>query len=186
MDIQKIWQEYRDQLRQFLRLKIDNPSEVDDLLQEILIKTYHHLNTIKEPDKLPAWLFQVTRNMLVDYYRKSGTERLRPNLDEKAMWVDSELDDDEHVRQELTTCIRPFLNQLPDPYREAIEAVDLQGASQKELAVQMGLSHSAIKSRVQRGRRMLKAMFQECCRYTLDVRGNLVDFEVKSSSCQTC
>ena len=62
MDIQHVWREYREQLRQFLHSRIDNPSDVDDLLQDILIKTYRYLHTIRDPDKLPAWLFQMTRN----------------------------------------------------------------------------------------------------------------------------
>ena len=108
-------------------------------------------------------------------------------MDAKAALVNDEPDPDEQVRQALANCIRPFLNQLPDKYREAVETVDLQGVSQKDLALDLGLSHSAIKSRVQRGRGMLKTLFQECCQYELDAQGNLVDFEVKSSNnCQHC
>ena len=186
MEFQPLWREYSHQLRQFLLSRVNNRADVDDLLQEILIKTYRHLNTVKQPDKSPAWLFQVARNLLIDYYRKTQTETSRQELAARAMLTDGEPEPYEQVRQELTHCIRPFLSQLPNKYRAAIEAVDLEGASQKELAIELGLSHSAIKSRVQRGRSMLKGMFQECCRYELDVRGNLVDFAVHSSSCQRC
>ena len=186
IEFKQLWQEYSDRLRRFLLSRVDNPADVDDLLQEILIKTYQHLNTVKEPEKLAAWLFQVARNTLIDYYRKSPVETTRQNIAEKAMLTEEEPEQYEQVRQELTKCIRPFLNQLPPKYQEAIEAVDLQGSSQKELAIELGLSHSAIKSRVQRGRSMLKAQFEECCRYDVDARGNLVDFEVKPSNCQKC
>ena len=186
MEFKKLWQEYSNQLRQFLLSRVDNQADVDDLLQEILIKTYQHLNTVKEPDKLPAWLFQVTRNILIDYYRKFRVDTSRQDIAGRAVLTDREPQQYEQVRRELTNCILPFLNQLPDKYREAIEAVDLQGASQKELARELGLSYSAVKSRVQRARSMLKKKFQECCRYELDVRGNLVDFEAKSSSCRSC
>ena len=186
MDFKQLWREYSNQLRQFLLSRVDSREDVDDLLQEILIKTYRHLNTIEQPDKLPAWLFQVARNMLIDYYRKARVDTVPYGLVEKVMLADGEPEQDEQVRQELTACIRPFISQLPEIYREAIESVDLQGASQKELAMELGLSHSAVKSRVQRGRRLLKAMFQECCRYELDARGYLVDYEAKQSSCQRC
>ena len=186
MEIKQLWREYSHQLRQFLLSRVNNRADVDDLLQEILIKTYRHLNTVKEPDKLPAWLFQIARNLLIDYYRQARTDASRQELAARAMLTGSEPEPYEQVRQELTHCIRPFLSQLPDKYREAIEAVDLEGASQKQLAMQLRLSHSAIKSRVQRGRSLLKAMFQECCRYELDARGNLVDFEANSSRCHSC
>ena len=74
MEFKQLWREYRDQLRQFLLSRVRNPADVDDLLQEILIKTYRHLNTVKDPDKLPAWLFQIARNLLIDYYRKVQTD----------------------------------------------------------------------------------------------------------------
>ncbi len=186
MEFIELWREYSHQLRQFLLARVNNPSDVDDLLQEILIKTYRHLNTVKDPDKLPAWLFQIARNLLIDYYRKVQTDASRQELAARALLTDGEPEPYEQVRQDLTHCLRPFLSQLPDKYRAAIEAVDLAGASQKELAMRLGLSHSAVKSRVQRGRKLLKALFQECCRYELDARGNLVDYEAIASRCQGC
>ncbi|MEM9508794.1 MAG: RNA polymerase sigma factor SigZ [Cyanobacteria bacterium P01_E01_bin.35] len=183
MEFRQLWQEYSDQLRQFLRLRVNNRADVDDLLQEILIKTYQHLNTVKDPNKFPPWLFQIARNTLIDYYRKTKREIYRQDV---SALTEEKVELYEQVRQELTNCIRPFLSQLPDKYREAIDAVDLQGVPQKELAKKLGLSYSAVKSRVQRGRRQLKAMFQECCHYELDALGNLVDFEVKSSNCRNC
>lgn len=183
MEFKQLWQEYEDRLRQFLLSRVKNPADVDDLLQEILLKTYQHLNTIQEPEKLLSWLFQIARNTLIDYYRKSGVETSHQEIVKRAMLTDSEPEQYQEVRRELTNCIRPFLHQLPDKYREALEMVDLQGASQKELALKLGLSHSAVKSRVQRGRSMLKEKFHECCAYKLDVRGNLIDYQVKPKGC---
>ena len=183
MELKQLWQEYEDRLRQFLLSRVKNPADVDDLLQEILIKTYQHLNTVKKPEKLLSWLFQIARNTLIDYYRKSRVETSRQDIVKGAMLTDEEPEQYEQVRRELTNCIRPFLNQIPEKYREAIEIVDLQGSSQKELAKKLGLSYSAVKSRVQRGRSMLRAKFEECCRCESDVRGNVVDYEVKANGC---
>ena len=186
MEFKQLWQEYSDRLRKFLLSRVNNRADVDDLVQEILIKTYQHLNTIEEPEKFTAWLFQVARNTLIDYYRKSSVQTSRQDIARKATLEDERPEQYEQVRQELAKCIRPFLDRLPPKYQEAVEAIDLQGGSQKKLAQELGLSHSAVKSRVQRGRSMLKEQFLECCRYDLDARGNLVDFEVKPSSCQKC
>lgn len=184
MEFKQLWQEYSDRLRQFLQSRVNNREDADDLLQEILIKTYQHLNTIEKPEKLLSWLFGIARNTLIDYYRKSHTENVRQDMLKRAVFINEEPEQYEQVRRELSDCIRPFLDRLPDIYREALLAVDLQGKSQKLLARELGLSHSAVKSRVQRGRSMLKEKFHECCHYELDVRGNLVDYGVKSNSCQ--
>ena len=185
MDMEYLWQEYKQQLRQFLVARVRNPSEVDDLLQEILIKAYQNLKTVQQPQTLQAWLFRIARNTLVDHYRKSRVNAA--NIDIAALPQHSDEDElYEQTRQELANCIRPFLTQLPDKYREAIERVDMQGTSQKALANEMGLSHSAVKSRVQRGRRMLKDRFRECCNYQMDARGNPIEYEVTSKGCQSC
>lgn len=186
MEVKQLWQEYSNQLQNFLLSKVNNRSDVEDLLQEILVKTHQKLNTVKEPEKVSAWLFQITRNTLADYYRKSRADISRQKIAGGAMLMNQEAEQYEEVRQELTKCIRPFLDRLPPKYRDAIEAVDLQGMSQKLLATKLRLSHSAVKSRVQRARHMLRELFQECCHYQLDVRGNLVDFESKSGSCSSC
>ena len=183
MEFKQLWQEYSDRLRQFLLSRVKNRADADDLLQEILIKTYQHLHTVEKPEKLLSWIFQIARNTLIDYYRKSGVEASRGDILSGETLTDKEPENYEQVRQELTGCIRPFLNQLPDKYREALEAVDLQGVSQKKLAKELGLSYSAVKSRVQRGRGLLKEKFHECCHYQLDVRGNLIDYQVKPKGC---
>ncbi len=186
MEFKQLWQEYGNHLRGFLRSRVKNPADVDDLLQEILIKTYQHLTTVKEPEKFLSWLFQIARNTLIDYYRKSRVLTSRQDIIKGAILTDEEPEQYEQIRRELTGCIRPFLNLLPEKYRDAIEMVDLQGISQKELAQKLGLSYSAVKSRVQRGRNMLKNKFHECCDYELDVRGNLIDYQAKSNGCSSC
>jgi RNA polymerase sigma-70 factor (ECF subfamily) len=70
MEFQKLWQQYKDPLQQFLRSRVKNSADVDDLLQEVLIKAYHHLHTIKETEKVISWLFQIARNTVIDYYRE--------------------------------------------------------------------------------------------------------------------
>lgn len=185
MDIKHLWQAYGVQLRRFLLSRVKNPSEVDDLLQEILIKSYQHFNSVQQPSKLHAWLFQIARNTLIDHYRKSRADITGLDISSLPQLLEED-EPYEQTRRELAHCIRPFLTQLPDKYREAVEWVDLQGASQKTLAHELGLSHSAVKSRVQRGRRMLGDLFKQCCNFQLDARGNLIEFDAVTNGCQRC
>ena len=110
MEFKQLWQEYIDRLRRFLLSRVNNRADVDDLLQEILIKTYQHLNTIEKPEKLSAWLFQVARNTLIDYYRKSPRETARQDITEKAISTNEEPKQYEQVRHELTGVM---LGKLP-------------------------------------------------------------------------
>ena len=79
--------------------------------------------------------------------------------------------------------MKPFLMQLPEKYREAIEATDLKGTPQKDFAEELGIGHSTIKLRVQRGRAMLSDLFRECCTYQLDARGNIIGYTDGEDCC---
>lgn len=181
MNAQKVWEEYGSQLRNFLVAKVPTPEDADDLLQEILIKTHKNLNTLKEPEKFKSWLYQIARNTIIDYYRKQRP--IVSDQDIRNSLPAQDPDPENPVLSELSQCVRPFLKQLPDKYREALEATDLEGRSQKDLAQELGLPHSTVKSRVQRGRSMLDDLFQECCTYQLDVRGNIMDFTDREDCC---
>lgn len=181
--VQHIWKEYGSQLRGFLKRRVSNSEDAEDLLQEIILKTHQHMKTLKDPDKIYAWLFQVARNTLTDHYRKNSASGHHVDISEFDEILEDTRVDESSVHSELTQCLQPFLQQLPEIYREAVEAVDLKGMSQKELAEGLGLSHSAIKSRVQRGRQMLRELFRNCCSFELDVRRNVIDYERKSECC---
>ena len=178
MDIKQVWQDYRHEIHRFLLSRVGNPDDAEDLLQDILIKTYQQLHTVQDPKKLRAWLFQVTRNTVIDYYRQSHREP--PDV---SALMNEGTEPYEKARQELSDCIKPFIKQLPKTYQVAVEAIDLRGVSQKGYSEELGVSYSAVKSRVQRGRQMLTALLQECCRYELDARGNIVDYKPNEDCC---
>lgn len=181
MNIEEIWNDYGNLLRGFLLSRVKNSDDAEDLLQEILIKTHKNMGSLKDPKKLKSWLFQIARNTLIDYYRKPyNSLSVESQLSERQ---EERPDEQEAMRQELSQCIKPFIKNLPEKYGEVVDAIDIQGASQKELAKELGLSYSAVKSRAQRGRQKLKELFQECCTYKMDVRGNIMEYEVKSDCC---
>lgn len=81
--------------------------------------------------------------------------------------------------------LRP--NLLPDPYRDAIVLTQFEGLSQKELADRFGISASGAKSRVQRGRAVLKALLLECCQFEFDRRGSVIDCTPRQKTkCAEC
>ncbi len=183
MNAQKVWQEYGTQLKYFLVSRLAVQEDAEDLLQEILVKTHNNLSSIKEPGKFKAWLYQIARNTLIDYYRKQRPTVSDQDIPELEALSIENLSPLNPVYSELSHCIKPFLMQLPEKYRKAVEATDLKGASQKALAEELGLPTSTVKSRVQRGRKMLGNLFHECCSYELDARGNIMDYTAGSDCC---
>lgn len=180
MNFEEIWSEYRASLKLFLHSKISSPDEVDDLLQEILIKIYKNLSAVKSEGSVKSWLFQVANHTIIDFYRKRAKLNKLPS---EELWYSEENDE---VEQSLSQCVIPFINALSLESAELLTAIDLKGQSQVSYAEEHRISYSTLKSRVQKARRELRTLFEDCCHFTLDSRGNIADFEEKSKSCENC
>lgn len=175
---EKIWNDFNKELYNFIKKRVRNKDIADDLLQDVFEKIHLKLSTLKNSDKLMSWVYQITRNSILDYYRRSRHfEEIPENLEES---TDSAI-----YNQDFITCLKPMLNHLPEKYREALNMTELGGLSQKEFAEKCGISYSGAKSRVQRGRHMLADLFRECCKVSTDKYGNIVDFHT-NQSCTLC
>ena len=75
--------------------------------------------------------------------------------------------------RQLARCLQPLIEQLPAKYRDALVAVDLDGRAHHEVAAELGMSTSGMKSRVQRGRRQLGDLLSACCRVEVDAAGGI-------------
>ena len=180
MNIEYIWKEYRTALKRFLNAKISNEADVDDLLQDILIKTYNNLATVKTQKSVKSWLFQIANNTIIDYYRKKGRVH---DANIEGYWPE---DDVQGATIDLSNCISPFINALPDENASLLTAIDVNNQSQKEYAEQLGISYSTLKSRVQKSRSLLKKVFDDCCHFKIDKIGNVYDYEVKTKKYDSC
>jgi len=180
MTLEKIWGEYRTALKAFLHSKIANPADVDDVLQDILIKTHKNMGQIRSHDSIKSWLFQVANNTIIDFYRSSAKNN---DLKEDDLWFSEE---EAEIKSELSQCIEPFIHSLPESSAELLTAIDIQGESQKQYAESLGISYSTLKSRVQKARTELRGLFDNCCHMKLDAQGNLMDYEEKSNHCDGC
>jgi RNA polymerase sigma-70 factor (ECF subfamily) len=180
---EQLWEDFTSQLRRFISARVSNEADVNDILQEVFIKIHRSIDRLEDPSKLHAWVYQITRNVIIDYYRKA----------EKGVEITSELPDvlveessDEEVEAEVATWLRPMMEELPEKYREALQLTDIQGLTQKELAERLNISLSGAKSRVQRAREKLKDVLLECCHVEIDQRGKVVDWESREPDCRFC
>ncbi|MEF1278059.1 RNA polymerase sigma factor SigZ [Vibrio fortis] len=186
LSLEQVWADYQQALKSFLHSKVSQPDDVDDLLQEILLKTYQNLETVKESDSIKAWLFQLANRTIIDFYRKRARDQRDSNIDAEELWF-AELDQNSEFKQQLAQCIEPFIQALPEKNASLLLAVDIEGQSQKELALSQNKSYSTIKSQVQRSREELKKLFEECCHLSLDKHGSVIDWDLKpDSSCGKC
>ncbi|MFQ5511795.1 MAG: RNA polymerase sigma factor SigZ [Candidatus Krumholzibacteriia bacterium] len=178
---ENIWRQYHDGLRRFIESRVGDSTESDDILQEVFLRIHSRIDTLRDDRKVGSWIYRITRNAIVDYYRSRKETAEVPDS-----MTAPEADPTERTRGEIQSWLVPMILTLPEPYREALRLSEIEGLAQKELAKRQGISLSGAKSRVQRGRAMLKQTLVDCCRFEFDHRGRVVDWEKKGTDCENC
>ncbi len=179
---EQVWDAFHGPLQQFIRRRVSDEVTAEDVLQDVFLKIHQRVETLKDVKRLESWIYQITRNAIIDSYRNS-----RPTTTLEAAEVldmSEELPDDDVV-SELLPCVRAMVKSLPELDRQALVLTEYQGLTQKELAERLGLSFSGAKSRVQRAREKLKQQLLECCHFELDRRGHILDYQPRYHNCET-
>ncbi|MEW6508999.1 MAG: RNA polymerase sigma factor SigZ [Bacteroidota bacterium] len=174
---EKIWKEFYSKLKNFVQLRVSAKDDAEDIVQEFFIRIHNKIDKLKDNQKLESWIYQITRNAIIDYYRRKK-EKVEFHDDFK---IDENSDSDAMKR--LSPIIIKMIDNLPYIYKEAIILTEYKGLKQKELAESLGISLTGAKSRVQRGRKLLKEMLHDCCAFEFDSIGKLSDYSEKSKCC---
>ncbi|MBI5215350.1 MAG: RNA polymerase sigma factor SigZ [Ignavibacteriae bacterium] len=175
-NLEHLYKQFSKRLLNFIVQRVNSRDEAEDILHDVFLKVHANIESLNDSMKIESWLYQITRNAIIDYYRtRKPKETLPENIVEE--------EETESAMERLTPSINHFIEQLPEPYREAITLTELQGMKQKDLATKLGISHSGAKSRVQRARKMLKDLFFECCHFEFDRYGTVIDYHPISCCC---
>ncbi len=171
---EKLWVQFQNKLKKYILSQVKDEALAQDLLQETFLKMQGGLDGLRQESRVAPWLYRIARNTITDHYRK--VKHGRKEAEAYVQTAFSETSGRERTR-EFANCILPFIDTLPEKYREAVFLVEIEGVSQKELAERLGISYSGAKSRVQRGRAMLKDALLECCAIQADRYGNILHYE---------
>lgn len=174
------WQTLAERLRSFIGRRLPS-QDVDDVLQDVLLRIHRSAKDVRDESRFGPWVYSIARNAVIDHVRRrpiASLESDHPEFESAAV---------EQNGAPLLDCVAPFVARLPAPYRHAITLVELEGLTQAEAARMVGISLSGMKSRVQRGRQMMRTMFEECCTLAIDARGRVFDAERQGSVvCDSC
>ena len=184
MQIEKIHAEFRKILHQYIATHVRDLDDAADLLQEVFIKISSRLTSLADNTKLKSWIFAIARNAIIDYYRKHSGNKQMEITDKIADETIAEADRD--ITQGLDKCLKKFILELPDEYREIIIDSEIKGIKQKDLAGKYNLAYPSVRSRVQRGRTRLKELLLTCCTIVADSRGNILEKSTKNGCGTGC
>lgn len=172
------WRDLDVKLRPFIARRVRAASDVDDVLQDVFLRMQRGLAGLREDERFGAWVYQVARSAIADHQRAA---QRHPVAEGEPLEEAAAVEDDEStVERELASYIAPFVAMLASPYREALTLTELEGLTQKDAALMLGISLSGMKSRVQRGRQQLRKALEDCCHIALDARGRVVACEPRS------
>jgi RNA polymerase sigma-70 factor (ECF subfamily) len=154
--------------------------DAQDLTQDVFIKMYKTLNTYDvERGAFMTWVTTITRNLLVDHFRKSKHDRMTDSLDvapsehEDALPLSDRIPDkrmppDANVQsRETGEAVHSALQKLSPELREAVILRDLQDMDYKEIATVLRVPEGTVKSRINRGRAELARLLQRTYRQVM-------------------
>ncbi len=179
-DTSEIWSAFSGKLRGFLYRSLGNPADVDDVLQDVFVKVHRHAAELGSEAHLSGWVFTVARNAALDFQRRHRGPRSASAPEEEPAAGD---EPDLSTHAEIAGGLRELIAGLPEKYARALVLVDLEGKSLQEAARALGLSVSGAKSRVQRGRAMVRDALMRCCHFVLDRYGTILDAERACCCC---
>ena len=178
------WSEFQTRLRGYVASRVE-AAWADDVVGDILLRLVEHQGSLRRARNPLAWTYRVAANVIADHYRRRAAESRALQLagaEAEASLPAPGVDDGEAVQQGLAQCLLPFVLALPPKYAEALILTELQGLSQAAAAAPLGLSLSGMKSRVQRGRALLKQRLLRCFEFELDRRGRVMDVRPRGTS----
>lgn len=183
------WRALRLGIERFVRSRVHDPALADDLTQETLARLVRHRDRVRDDERLVGYALRIARHVVVDHHRarksdgeESFEEGRLPGVSPDGAGEDA---DAARLRTVLAGWTAARIETLPDPYREILRRTELRGESQRAVADDLGLPHSTVKSRVQRGRDRLHADLLACCEVDLDVRGRVTDVRARPDGCGT-
>jgi RNA polymerase sigma factor (sigma-70 family) len=144
-------------LRNFIRRRVADPGDVEDILQEVFFELVEAYRLMKPVEIAGAWLFQVARNRIIDRFRKKKPEPLAdltfPSDEGEMLSVEEFLPSIDagpeaaYIRTVLIEELEAALDELPDEQRQVFIAHEIEGKSFKHMAEESGVSINTLLSR---------------------------------------
>ncbi|HKL14720.1 MAG TPA: sigma-70 family RNA polymerase sigma factor [Balneolaceae bacterium] len=151
-----------------LRLTSD-PNDAEDLVQDTIVKAYRFFSSYEKGTNAKAWLFRILKNSYINNYRRKSKKPQQVDYDEVATFYEtiraertdtSDLEDTMY-RELIDDDITNALDQIPEDFRTVVLLCDVEDFTYEEIANMLDVPIGTIRSRLHRGRNLLKAQLLE-------------------------
>jgi RNA polymerase sigma-70 factor (ECF subfamily) len=169
------WDSLYNELLCFVYNKVKSKATAEDIVQDVFVKVHMKSAQLKEAEKISGWIYQITRNAVVDHFRK-----LSRTIEPIDVNWESEY---QGLNDCVAHCLKVLIKTLPDKYRIPLELTELEDLSQYEVANRLNITYSGARSRVQRARKLLKEKLDELYLVKTDSYGNVIVCEDRIPCC---
>jgi RNA polymerase sigma-70 factor, ECF subfamily len=176
--VEGIYEAFHAPLRRFILARVGDTAAADDVLQEVYLRIHTHIDGVRDCSRMQAWVYQIARHAIIDYYR--GRRTAHELSESLAMPEDPCVN---NAFCELAGSVDAMIADLPPKYRDALALTVYEGLTQQEVAERLSLSLSGAKSRIQRGREMIKDQLLACCHFEFDRYGEILDYQARCCCC---
>ncbi len=177
------WAQLRTDIGRLVRRRVPTDTDAEDVIQEVLLRVWRHSDALRDGERFGSWVGRIAYTAVADHMRSRQRHPLtRLPADAEAApatGIPEPLDQEPDARERIAAVLRPFIEALPEHYREAVLLSEVEGLPHAVVAERLGISVSGAKSRVQRGRKELRAMLERCCEIALDSRGTPISCEMR-------
>jgi RNA polymerase sigma-70 factor (ECF subfamily) len=151
-----------------LRLTTD-PNDAEDLVQDTIVKAYRFFSSYEKGTNAKAWMFRILKNSFINNYRKTSKKPSQVDFDEVSSYYESiraertETSDLENLmfREMMDDDLSDALTRLPEDFRTVVLLCDVEGYTYEEIANMLDVPIGTIRSRLHRGRNLLKTELLE-------------------------
>lgn len=151
-----------------LRLTTD-PTDAEDLVQDTVVKAFRFFNSYEKGTNAKAWLFRILKNSYINNYRKKSKQPHQVDYDEVSTYYEtirseqSDTTDMEDImyREMLDDQVTRALERLPEDFRTVVLLCDVEGFTYEEIANMLDVPIGTIRSRLHRGRNLLRAELED-------------------------
>lgn len=183
------WKELLRAVKAYVGRRVPNSNDRDDLVQEVLLRVHRGATGLKHQAAPGPWIYSIARNAIIDHWRK---QRRVPSITvEDAEAALGELtepnDDGDRLQRAVALYLAGAVRRLDSPYRETLTLTELQGVKYADAARALRVSLPAVKSRVLRGRALLRQALQRCCEIELGPTGRVIECTPRQGgTCKVC
>lgn len=183
VDFQSVFSEFQKPVYNYVLRMVKDQPLAEELTQDIFVKLYHSLSGFRGDSKVSTWVFRIATNACLDHFRSRShkkheqTDLLSPDDLLKSALPETEQKlptaEEELINLEMSSCVRGYIDDLPEDYRAVILLHDLQGLTNPEIAKITGITLENVKIRLHRARRKMKEVFSSNCSFYRDERNVL-------------